>query len=152
MIRLTYKNFRGEFLPAFEKLANMEGLHQKVAYHLGRVAAKLKPLTLKAQSDYIAVIKKHCLLDEKGEMVPENKVPGTFTIPPENKKAWLKAIEEFEKTAVTIDKLQLRVSDLATAKLTPNDYVALEPLISEMEVASEDKVPAPLPFTPKQGA
>lgn len=139
MIRIQHKLFRGDFLPTFDKLCNTTGLNQRVAYNISKLAPKIKKAASGAQEEFIALVNHWAIKDEKGVLVPMKDQPGTYQISPENTEAWKKAVIEFENKEVTIDRAPLMVGDLAQATLTPNDYLALEPIIFEMGLAPEAK-------------
>lgn len=140
MIRLTYKILReGEFLTAFEKLMVQPNLPQTTAYRLGKIAQKVRPIASEAQNEFMKLVLQFCILDENGK-ISEMDGPGTFRIAPEKVEDWKKGLETFGKTEVLIDRLQFGMDQFMSATLTPNDYLALEPLINELSLV-EDKTP-----------
>lgn len=129
MLKLKQKYFRGQFLPTLEKLMEQDSLNQKVAYNLSKLATGVQNAAKAAQVEFIALVEKHAVKNEKGEVEPHNG-PGTFKIAKENEAEWLKAVSEFEEKEVELAGANpFMVADFAQAKLSAKDYMALEPIL-----------------------
>ncbi len=124
MIELKWENIRGQdFQQGLEKLAHTN-LPFKVGYHIGRIKAKVVSEANLAQEEFVKLVKKYGELDE---------ATGQFKIKDENKELWTKEATDFSATKFTIEKHRVNIADLGEAKLSPNEIMALEPILLGLE-------------------
>lgn len=150
MIKITYSDIRqGLFIPSFDRLCNNPNLPQKVSYNIAKMASKIRPAVEKSQDEFFALVKKYAHQDEKGNITPDPKRgPGSFTIKDEHTETYKKELEAFDAQFVEIDRLKLTLKDLEKASLAPNEWLGLEPIITEQEEA----LPAPTPINKNASA
>lgn len=139
MITLTYNEVRsGMFQPAFDRLCNNPNLPGKVSYNVSRLAAKLRPHLDKAQMEFITLLKSYAVVDEKGAFTPDPKRgPGSYQIPAEKEEAFAAAMRGFDAKTIEVDRLKFSFKDLESAKLAPNEWLGLEPILHELEAVEE---------------
>lgn len=135
MIKVTYKEIRaGMFTPAFDRLCNNPNLQEKVSYNVSRIAAKMHPKLEKAQNEFFEFVSAHAVKDEKGQIKSDpTKGPGSYVIQPELVEGFKKKLEEFDTKTIEVDRPKLSFKDLSTAKLAPNEWLGLEPIIHDLE-------------------
>lgn len=152
MFKLKFENIKDpSFTAALRKLMQFNGYKDtKTAYNIAKIGKKFDAEAKICQELFITHVKKFCSLDAKGEMVPrvqmikdakgvdvETKLPGTYVIPAEKQDAFEKASLEFDSTEFEIPCHKVKLSDIDGAKMTPADMLALEPLLTEIEVADK---------------
>ncbi len=124
MIELTFAHIRApSFQSGFSKLLNTS-YDPKVAYHIKRIGDKIESEAKTAQELFIKMVKKNGDFDEK---------TGQFKIKDENKDSWIKEVQEFSEIKFTIEKRKLNVAELNGVQLTPNEMLALEPVLFGLE-------------------
>jgi hypothetical protein len=116
-----------EFSNAYQKLMRTEGLAPKVAYHIARVGAILETEQKAANIAFDALVKKWAdFKNENGQT--------QWKIPDEKLEGWNAATKDFHDAVATIDKRKLLLSDLGAASLTPSEFLALEPVLGDLEL------------------
>jgi hypothetical protein len=115
------------FTKAYGRLMNIQGLQAKTAYHIAKVGSLLESELKIANESFDKLVKEYAILEnENGN--------SQWKVPDEKLAAWTKAATEFSETVTTVDKRKLLVDELAQAALTPVEFLALEPVLSGMEV------------------
>lgn len=122
------------FNSALAKLLHCTKFHPKLAMRVAKFMDHIKEQEIKTHHEYLALIRAHAKLDEKGELIPRedpngNPKPNTFQAKDNDK--WEKAFEEFGQKKITIDIYPLEIKDLVGLGLSPLEIVAIEPLITE---------------------
>lgn len=135
MIKITYGQLTNpNFMQGLVKLSNFEGFEFKDAYHIGRVFDKCasfeKQVKLDIENKYTKLKEMYGKRDEEGKIIePQGK--GSFEIDDK----YMKEAEEFlgnpSETEETIQKSRIKMSIAAKAPLTPQDIIALEPLLED---------------------
>ncbi len=143
MIKITFKEIRqGMFIPSFDRLCNNPNLPPKASYNVAKMAAKIRPAIQKSQDAFFKIVEKYAHKDEKGDILPDPKRgPGSFTIMPEHEKAYETELVAFDAEVVEIDRFKLNYTDLASAKLAPNEWLGLEPILAEEDAAVAEVTP-----------
>lgn len=132
MIELNYGKIReGDFVMALGKLANYPNFGPKLAYSVAKIQRKVLNEAKGAQELFLKMVKKYAKLDEKGEIAPIPG-PGQFTIRDEALEDWKKELEEFSTIKFQIAAHKLTFKDIEKVPLSPNDLIALEPVITEL--------------------
>lgn len=125
MIELTWAHVRDHnFQAGLEKLATTP-FEFKTGYQVSKIKAKVVSEATTAQEWFVKLVKTLGDLDE---------ATGQFKIKPENEEKWKAEVKSFSETKFTIEKHKLNVADLSIAKLTPNEILALEPILFGLEV------------------
>ena len=125
MIELTWAHVRDHnFQQGLEKLASTP-FEFKTGYQVSKIKAKVVSEATTAQEWFVKLVKT------LGEL---NEETGQFKIKPENEEKWKEEVKSFSETKFTIEKNKLNVADLSIAKLTPNEIMALEPILFGLEV------------------
>lgn len=143
MIILTYGQvISPDFCQAFAKLSNHTGFDSfKTAYNVSRLAKKLDSEYKIIGKLHVEVVKKYAEVDDKGELIPyEEGGPGSFKIREGVKDEWLKAIDEFNKTELTIDRYPIPHDQLEGVALSPQEIQVLDALFVENETPIEAPV------------
>lgn len=121
-----------EFSSAYQKLMRTEGFAPKVAYHVARIGALLETEQKAANLAFDGLVKKWAeFKNENGQTqwkVPDEKIEG-----------WNAATKNFHEAVVTIEKRKLLLSDLGPASLTPGEFLALEPVLGDLELLDGGK-------------
>ena len=123
-----------------QKLANSP-VSTQTAYRIKKLIDKVDTAMKKIADDYKATIgKTFGELDEKGEIVPEGNPHGFKLKEGVSQEELLKAVEEFGKTPVEIDRLPLFISDLNEVKMSARDLSSLDIFLQDPETGE----PAPV--------
>lgn len=126
MIELKWSDLRTpEFQMAMTKLMNANNLPFKTSYHVSRIGAKCQSEVKESDQHWLKLAKKYADINEK---------TGQFKVKEEHLEIWNKETGDFGETKFTIDKRKLSMSELEPVGLTPNEILALEPLISVLEL------------------
>lgn len=130
MFKITYKELRSpQFSQSLTKLASCTELAPKVAYNIARTAAVLGRELTTSQKKWIAASKPLFKLDDAGSFMP-NATKEFFVLNEGVDEGDAKEkVEEFLNHEVLVERFKLKVEDLAPAKLSPQDLIALEPLL-----------------------
>lgn len=134
MFKISYRDLRSEHsLNALQKLTQCPHLPHKVAYNVMRMSKVLDQELRKSQEEWVKLAEK-IIVQEKGENgVIRFKFEGgnpVFVegIDPEDGK---RQIKEYNDKEVIIERHKINVEDLANAKLSPAEMLALEWMITE---------------------
>lgn len=137
MIILKYANLRDpSFLRAFYKLTNHSGLPTKACIVITKLKKRIDEETKLAQEEFTKLLKNFAELDEKGDFVPQDNKPGTFKIIEGKEQEWEAASDTLLEKEFVIQKSKLNFADVESAKLSPNEFISLEPIFEE--ISDED--------------
>lgn len=146
MFKLSYKELRdGNFNRAFGQLANYGGLSTKTAINIAKIKKALDAEVEIAQKVFIDLLKKFAELDEAGEIKPHNGVPNTYNVPEERQPEFVIAMKEFEQMEFEVDRTKVTYRELDGAKMSANDILALDPILTEEEMGPKGIVKKPEP-------
>ena len=142
MIKITYDELkRTPLLHALRRLAEAP-LRGKDAYQVAKILKHVEAEVPTYVKLWEKVMSEHAERDEKGEVKTVNDPqlgPNAFTVAPEKQEAFKKACEEF--LAITIEipypKMHKPIFDHVT--LTAREMLALEPILTEVEIAPATK-------------
>lgn len=130
--KLTYLDFKDpEFEYSLGKLANAVYKDEKASYNIAKIWRRFKNASKDAQETWAKLYIEYVVKDEKGEIVPLDGKPGTFTIRPDLREQWVKVLDEFNSTVVEFDCHRLDPLVIKEANLSPKDMVTLEEIILE---------------------
>lgn len=125
MIELTWGQIRDQsFQSALQKLMNCPDLDFQPAYSISRIGAKVKTEIADSNDLFVKLVKKHGALDDKD---------GSYKIDDDKIESWKKEVGEFLDTKFTVDKNKINVTELKKARLSPQDLLAIEPLLFVVE-------------------
>lgn len=144
MIKLKNKMLNEtDFVQAFGYLRNQNSFPVKTAWHISCMGQKLETVMKQSQEAFQKMLKKHAVLDEKGEVAPVLKdlgngktIPqhGTWVIKDECKEDFEKDFAEFLDIEHEFNRPLLKLDDLKDAKLSPQQLGALSPIIQDLEL------------------
>lgn len=148
-MKILYKSLNDPSLAeAFGKLGNTP-MKPKPAYNISKIQNKLDSELKSLQKLYRDLVKRHAVLDEKGNIV-EPQGPGSYKLKEESVEAFKKEQEELFGLFFEIEKIHpLKLVDLEGANLTPYEITALEPFLDPNELAGEAPVERPLKIAPQ---
>lgn len=127
MIVVKYKNYRiPGFLVSLQKLGQHNFKDQKAAYNAMRILKKVDQEKALAEEHFIKLAKQYATLDDKGEFLPKEGVPGTFQVPDDKLPEWEKQYKEFQELESKLERYQVKVEDLDGSALTPQDLGFLD--------------------------
>ena len=134
MIILKYANLRDpNFLRAFSKLTNHNGLPTKACIVLVKLKKRVDEEIVIAQNEFQTLLKNYAELDEKGNFVPEDNQPGTFKLLPGKEAEWETASTALLEKEFEIQKSKLSFKDVESAKLSPQELIHLEAIFEELD-------------------
>lgn len=137
MITLTYEQVRNKnFAAGLLKLANHSGFDPKVAYNIAKIVDKTRQFDRDCNKIHNDVVVELCSKDKDGNMMSPNG-PGSFEIPTENFDKFQKKMDELKGLSVEIERYRVKLSDIEEVGLTPEQLLALEPVMTELEVVEE---------------
>jgi hypothetical protein len=130
MFKITYKELRSpQFSQSLSKLAQCTELKPKTAYHIAKTATVLGRELSSSQKKWVAISKPLFKLNEAGTFIPNTTNEFFVTnegVSEDDAKA---KVEEFLNHEVLVERFKLKIDDLAPAKLSPQDLIALEPML-----------------------
>lgn len=130
MMELTWAQIRNPgFQQAIAKLMNAD-LPFKTAYHVGRIGDRVRTEMNSSQEWFVKLVKKYADV---------NEADGTFKVKDENLDKWLEEIKTFEATKFNVEKSKVLIAQLESVRLTPNEIIALEPILAGLEVLEGGK-------------
>lgn len=134
MITVNYETIRKDvaFGGGFQKLRSCRTFPVKVAYTVGKIVKKIESEWKESEKLWQDILERHAVKDEKGARIIEN---GQFKVTDE--AAFEKDARDFMALSFTIDWTKLTLNDLESLKepaLTPDELMALEPLINHGDV------------------
>lgn len=143
MIKVKYDWINnGAVSVALNKLCNVPTFDIKSAYSLGKIHQKIESEMRHGREIFMKLLRKHCELDEKGEVKWTDK--GEWTVLPDHSEEFEKeekellAIEvQIHRTPISIGKIEAAMEKLIDQKMkiTPKELALLEPLIDMSEGA-----------------
>lgn len=137
-IKLTYGTLRDkDFFSAVAKINNFTDFKDaRVMANIARIVKLIDKYQEEANDVFIKLLKQYAKLDEKGEILASPGKPGTYEIKDEVVAEWKEKYKEFCAVEFEIFAKKLNLHDLISAKLSPKDLIALDPLLNQPE---EDK-------------
>jgi hypothetical protein len=139
MLTVTYGQLRdSNFGRAISKLANFNGYkHPKTAYNVAKINRRLLDEAKLAEELYKQLVERYADKDEAGKIKPvEGRGPDSFMIPDAASDEWTEKTKEYHAIAFEIDRPRINLDDVADAKLTPSEIMALDPVLAFLEDAS----------------
>lgn len=125
-IKLTYQDINNQNLAmALGKLATKTGFTMKTAYNISKIKEKVMKEVERGRELFNKLHSKYW-------PDPNNQTE----LPEDQKKAYDKDFEEFMSLTFEVPYYKLKLSELEKAELTPDEILALEPIVdtSEFEV------------------
>lgn len=126
----------GAFVNSMQKVANTQGLPIKTAYNASRIMKAAQKELENGRKLFQKVLDEHTKKGEDGKPVAGED--GMVTINPELQAAYEKQVEELQELELKLPFLPLELAALEKCGLSPNQLIALEPIIHTLE-----EVPAP---------
>lgn len=125
---LTYKTLANQnFVPALKKVVNFDGFKDpKLAYNAARIGS-LVDQELKTFHDL-----RVKFANKVKAIKPENEENPTDA-DKEAVKALQEEADKFGEVSFEINRHKLKLEDLSGLKLTPNEILALEPMLEGLE-------------------
>jgi hypothetical protein len=139
MLTLTYGHVKNPaFLNALAKLAHQPMKSPKAAYSVARIVKALSDETSVVQAAFLKMLKAYALLDEKGEFVPNDGIPGTYQIPEDRVEEWKKVNTEFNLMTFDAKGRKICVDELAGDAMSAHDMLTLADILE-----GEQETPQP---------
>lgn len=141
MIQFQYQDLKKrDLMVAFNKLCQFPRLKPQKALMVAKVSRQISEKEISVTGEFLEIVKQYCVLDDKGEIVPQEGQPGTYQIKEENQKAFQKVMDEFNvKTFEVKDCSKLYMKEIEGANLTPNEILAIEPMLTNVELLEPEK-------------
>lgn len=134
MITLKYSKLRDpNFQQALYKLTNYTGFPTKTCITIAKLKKCIDSESVIAQDAFIALLKQYAELDEKGNFVPLDNKKDTFKIIESKTEEWEKALLGFGDKVLYVEKFRIDFEDVKDAKLSPQDFIALEDIFKEVD-------------------
>lgn len=128
---------RATFNSGLSKLMSFPRFSPRVALSIARVIERVEKEREVAQKLYDGVLKKHAVLDEKGEVKPKEGQPNSFEIAEHSsQEAFNKEIEEMGKETFSVEMSPILIDKLDGVGLSANEIAALEPILDLGEAAA----------------
>lgn len=136
MIKLTYRDMNNyAFVNAVNNLAEHRGFDTKTAYNIGKIKAFIDRGTRQGRELFTENLKKYADLNEDGSIkYADPNDPRSFNIPKEKEADFRRTNEEFLDSYYEIPRFKISVSKLEGAGLSPSDLIALEPILTDLEL------------------
>lgn len=132
MIELKYEVVRNQaFQQALAKLLHYPRFSFGTAKAIAKVVQTVRGAGDAAQERFAVVVKAHAFLDEKGEILPNEGVAGTYKIMPDKYADFQKAIEAMESETFSVDVAPFEMQQLDGVELSASDLLLLAPLLTE---------------------
>lgn len=132
MITLKYSKLRDpNFQHALYKLTNYAGFPTKACIAIAKLKKCIDSESVIAQEQFMMLLKKYAELDEKGNFVPKDNKPDTFVIIESKNEEWQKELKDFADYSFNIEVSKLALENVQEAKLSAQDYLALEEIFEE---------------------
>lgn len=126
MFELTYNDVMNPALSnAMETLMAHKDFHWKLAYNIARIADKFDQANRQIRDEYTKLAKENKIIDEKG--APNREVT------PEQQEAFKTASEVFYKKTIKFDRHKLKISEIESAKLSPQEIFAIKDFVDGLE-------------------
>lgn len=135
--KLKHKDLNNQdFTRALGKLCNTAGLPVKLAYTVGKTQKAIQKEMQEARVGFQKLIDQFAEKDEHGKRVePEGE--GSYKIADEKMKDFDQAVQDFMDIELEISQSKVTLDQLERANLTPNEIMALEPLLNTLEVIDQ---------------
>lgn len=141
MIELKYEVVRNQaFQQALAKLLHYPKFSLSTTKAIAKIVQRVREAGDEAQNRFAAVVKAHAFLDEKGEILPNEGVKGTFKIMPEKFEDFQKAVEAMEEEKFSVDAPHLFEDQLEGVEISANELLLLEPILDSY---ADDARPTP---------
>lgn len=126
------------FVGALKKLQNISGLHIRTAYLIGKLNQHLDNELAEGRKLFQGIIKKYADLDEKGNPIVQD---GQFVIAKDKQESFGKEVADLMSVEIEVPFTKFTFDDLAKSQagLTPQDLMALEPVMVPVEVLEGGK-------------
>lgn len=131
MFTLTYRDLNNPNFIAGIRQLGQEKLPLPVSYNLIKIIGRVEKEIKVASELYQKVLKNHAELNEKGEIVFKDNVPGQYIIPEAKQEAFHAELKEWEKISFEVDRHKLPMHALTGAALAPVILEAIMPVIDE---------------------
>lgn len=127
MIKLTYAHLNNTPIEqVLNKLATCSKLDVRTAYQISKHIYHLQKEIKHARQVFTDMLKKHADLDEKGGF---KKLPESDGIVFADKAAYDADLSKFLEIEFEYDRRLLALEELAGAELSPQELMALEPIL-----------------------
>lgn len=131
MVQIKYEMIRNPaFNQALSKLMHYPKFTPRTGLMIARLVERVKKEAQVAQDAFIAVVKKYAILDEKGEIAPDNGQPNTYKLREGQQEAFDKETSELGEQTFSVDMKPILLDDLSGVGLTPNELSYLEPVLA----------------------
>ena len=139
MIEMKHGDFiQGPFLQVWPKIATYEGFKMPTIYHVAQMGRKIDKVLKDMNEARLTLIKKYCVMDEKGNIVPRKNdkgvfIPNSYDIPEDKAEEFVKEEKAFADISFKIDREPLSVKAMMDQglKLTAQDLIILAPILLE---------------------
>jgi hypothetical protein len=133
MIKFTFKELNSMvFNNALDELVKQPTLANfKATYNVARIKRQLSNEMQTAKELYIKLSNDYHAKDEKGEFIP-TEIPNPhspFKIVEGKEEEFSQKMEDFLSTEVTLESYPVTEADLVNVKLSPQQLMALEPIL-----------------------
>lgn len=126
MITISYEQLnKPAFLSGINKLANTD-FHLQTGYMLGKINEKVKQHLNGAKKEWVELLTTK--VEWEGEGLEKK---------PKDEQALVTLEKDFLQKTFTIEKNKIHVQDIHVAKLTPEELLALEPVLTGFETLEE---------------
>lgn len=116
-------------IPAINKIMNAPiQPTYPTAYWVGKMGKKLLTEIKTSQEKYAQKLDDSCEKDEKGQV--KRETDGRAMLKEDQKEVFDKWSDEFLESTIVIETMKFAPNELAAAKLTPADLLALEPILA----------------------
>lgn len=129
---ISYKDLRSDaFVQAMGKIAGSPNFKNiKVAYNISRMAKRLQTEITASQKIWLELVTKYIEVNPK-TLAPERDGNSFKWKEGVNAEEADKALTDYINTEIKVDRYKLKLQDLEPAGLSPNDLIALEPMLEE---------------------
>jgi hypothetical protein len=134
MVKIAYQDLNDpRFIRGLQKLSRAkDGFSPKTAYSIGKICTKIDKEIAIAAELYHKIALKHAVLNEDGS-VKKNDSGGPFQIREDAKEAFGKDFLEWQSIVVEIDQPKLDLDALESARILPEEIMALECMLATSE-------------------
>lgn len=129
MIEIKLSELRNpQFSQAYQKLMTTSGLDPRVAYHIAKLGTDLEKELATANEAHDK------LVQQWGTLTEEEGGKKFWKIPDEKVTDWAEANRSFHEAVVDIPRRPIFLAQIEKAGLSPVDFLALEPVISDAQL------------------
>lgn len=135
MINITYKDLDNPaFQSALRKILAFPGFKNfALAFNGGKIATICEQHWKDKTRAFMQIAKKYAVLDESGEFVCHEDMPGTFIVPEEKAAAFEAESAAFGEREIEIDRPKFKPADLTEVGLTAQECAAIGKLVGYMD-------------------